>query len=489
MDVLWGLLCSALLLGSALPLLRLCKMIAAKKRRPPLPPGPPGLPVVGNLFAIPKTTPWVGYRDMCNKYGNLVCFRALGQAMIVIGDARTAVDLLEKRSVNYADRPELKMVELTGWDWSFVFAGYGQFWRARRRALWQHVRPNAIRRYRERQREGVRRLLCGLLASPEKLQEHLRYSLMVIVLGAIYGMDVAENDPHIATFEKGLEMVKFLTSNSSWIKYVPFIGRVPIWLPGTGVLRRLADIRKAALSIRNMPWDYAKDSLRTGNGQDCIAHRMLERLSRSDDEVTTAQEELAKDAVGAAYAAAIDSQYATLQRFFVAMSLYPDVQKRAQAELDRVVGRNRMPEAEDRDRLPYVNAVVKETLRWHTAVPLGVARCASVDDEYNGYRIPKGATVIVNTWAIMHDEKVYPDPERFTPERYLKEGSLDPEVMDPASVVFGMGRRICPGRYFADATMFVLIASVLHLIGISPGLDDRGRPVVSPPRPTTGDIS
>ncbi len=172
------------------------------------------------------------------------------------------------------------------------------------------------------------------------------------------------------------------------------------------------------------------------------------------------------------------------------MSLHPDVQKSAQAELDLVVGRNCMPEAEDRERLPYVNAVVKETLRWHTAV-------RSIANETTSDSVSR---------AIMHNEKVYPDPERFSPERYLKDESLDPEVMDPASVVFGMGRRsvgiflyairrahtprrICPGRYFADATMVVLIASVLHSFGISPGLDDRGRPVLSPPRPTTGDIS
>ncbi len=91
-------------------------------------------------------------------------------------------------------------------------------------------------------------------------------------------------------------------------------------------------------------------------------------------------------------------QFATLQRFFVAMSLYPDVQMRAQAELIRVVGHDRMPEEEDRDRLPYVNALIKETLRWYPALPMGVARRALADDEYNGYRIPKGATVMVNAW-------------------------------------------------------------------------------------------
>ncbi|KAI0699915.1 cytochrome P450 [Cerioporus squamosus] len=492
MEMLWSQLVpvsSSLVLSSAI-LLVLClsRIILVNKRRLPLPPGPPALPVVGNLFNIPRTTPWVGYRDLSKKYGNLLCLRMMGQIVIVVGNAQTAVDLLERRSVNYADRPELKVVQLTGWDWSFVFAGYGPWWRERRRVFWQYFRPDAIYRYRERQQNGVRRLLSGLLASPEKLSEHLRYSLTVIVLGSIYGMEVSEEDPNVAIFEKGLESVEFI-SNSTWLEYLPAIGRVPTWLPGTGVLRRVAEIRDAASSIRNTPWDYSKNAAQTGNREDCIAYRMIERMSHSDDEVTAAQEDVAKDAAGTAYSAAIDTQFAALQRFFVAMSLYPDVQRRAQAELDRVVGRNRTPEADDRDRLPYVDALVKETLRWYPAVPLGVARRAMEDDEYDGYRIPKGAIVMVNLWAIMHNDKVYPDPDRFSPERFLKDGVLDPEVMDPASVVFGMGRRICPGRYFADSTMFALIASVLHAFEISPELDEHGQPVRTQPRPATGIIS
>ncbi|RPD77557.1 cytochrome P450 [Lentinus tigrinus ALCF2SS1-7] len=421
--------------------------------------------------------------------GDLVCLQALGQTVIVVGGAQAAMDLLEKRSVNYADRPVLKLVHATGWGWSFVFAQYGQWWRDRRRVFWQHFRPDAIQKYREHQQDGVRRFLSGLTRSPDKLSEHLRYALTAIVLGSIYGMDVTEDDPNIAIFEKGLESVEFLIANSTWLEYFPALQRLPTWLPGTAVLRRIAEIREAASSIRNTPWNYCKDALQTGNGRDCIAYSMMERISHTEDEVTAAQEDVAKDAAGVAYSAAIDTQYASLQRFFVAMSLYPDVQKLAQAELDGVVGRSRMPEPEDRDRLPYVDALVKETLRWYPAVPMGVARRAMESDEYGGYLIPGGATVMVNAWAIMHDEKMYPEPERFSPERHLKVGEGDPEVLDPTSVVFGMGRRICPGRYFADTTMFLLIASVLHLFDISPRLDDHGRPILTEARPVTGVIS
>ena len=91
-------------------------------------------------------------------------------------------------------------------------------------------------------------------------------------------------------------------------------------------------------------------------------------------------------------------QFAALQRFFVAMSLYPDVQKKAQAELDAVVGPHRLPEFGDRESLPYICALVKELLRWHVVTPICVPHRVVADDEYNGYHIPAHSTIIGNTW-------------------------------------------------------------------------------------------
>lgn len=83
---------------------------------------------------------------------------------------------------------------------------------------------------------------------------------------------------------------------------------------------------------------------------------------------------------------------------FLAMVMYPDAQKKAQQELDAVIGPDRLPEFSDRDSLPYLNAVVKEIIRWHTVVPLGVSHCVTEEDEYKGYRIPAGTILVPNAW-------------------------------------------------------------------------------------------
>ena len=152
---------------------------------------------------------------------------------------------------------------------------------------------------------------------------------------------------------------------------------------------------------------------------------------------------------------------AEMGAFFLAMALYPEVQKKAQAELDEVVGTGRLPEFSDRPSLPYVNAVVKEVLRWHPAGPINVPHRVVADDEYNGYLIPGGALVFVNIWcvhgfaqnrvytdcltpfrrSILRDPEVYTQPDDFVHRFLDSDGNLDVRGRDPADVVFGFGRR------------------------------------------------
>ena len=133
--------------------------------------------------------------------------------------------------------------------------------------------------------------------------------------------------------------------------------------------------------------------------------------------------------------------------------------KKAQKQLDDVLGGERLPDHSDVDQLPYITAILKETLRWAPPNPIGSAHRLMEDDIYKGMFIPAGTTVMENIWSvhssnrgrtspdaqgrgICYDKNVYPDPETFRPERFLtKDGKLDPSVKDPEARIFGSGRR------------------------------------------------
>jgi len=130
-----------------------------------------------------------------------------------------------------------------------------------------------------------------------------------------------------------------------------------------------------------------------------------------------------------------------LQTFLLAMVRNPKVFKKAQDELDRVVGKDRLPDFSDKDNLPYINAIIKEVLRWAPPLPISLPKRVTQDDVYRGYLIPAGATVVENVWAICRDPSVYPNPDTFNPDRFLKDGKIDPSVFNPEDRIFGAGRR------------------------------------------------
>lgn len=147
------------------------------------------------------------------------------------------------------------------------------------------------------------------------------------------------------------------------------------------------------------------------------------------------------------------------------MAMHPEIQRKAQKQLDDVIGDGRLPLFSDRPKLPYIDAVLRESLRWQQVLPLGVAHRLTEDDEYRGYFIPKGTLVTANQWydpfspgpvrifecfaelliasrAILHDPDVYPEPHTYMPDRFItKAGKLDPSVLDPRKAAFGFGRR------------------------------------------------
>jgi len=213
----------------------------------------------------------------------------------------------------------------------------------------------------------------------------------------------------------------------------------------------------------------------------------LEELSElSEDGV---DEEAIRAVGGTVFLAGAETTSAAIRSFFLAATLHPEAVLLAQQELDEVLCGERLPDLSDEPRLPYTAAFVKEVLRWGPPAPLGVPHRLMEDDVYRGLFIPAGTMVMDNQWATFRNESVYPNAYAFNPSRFLKDGQIDPNVLDPEQLLFGRGRRICPGRHFALRTIFLTVARTLAIFDISKCLDEDGNPIVPEGKYTKGLIS
>ena len=201
-------------------------------------------------------------------------------------------------------------------------------------------------------------------------------------------------------------------------------------------------------------------------------------FSKEMQQMLTAQaiemppEELALN-IGIMADAALDASTETMMWFVMACITSQEPAgwvAKAQALLDSAVRRERLPSFEDRPKLPYIDAIIEELLRWRPAGAAGVPYFSKVESVYNGCRIPANSVVIPNHWAMTRDQDVYgPDVESFRPERFLGNEKLP-------TVGFGFGRRICPGRHIARNSLWISISRLLWAFDIKPGPSEEGGP-------------
>ncbi|KAF7977803.1 hypothetical protein HWV62_2717 [Athelia sp. TMB] len=444
----------------------------AKVRRSRLPPGPPGWPLIGNVFDVPKNGPeWIEYQKMGKKLNSdIVYLRTLGQATVVLNSLEAITDLFEKQSSIYSSR-YVMVRELMGRDGAFSLMPYGGFWRAHRRLWHSMFSADGTGWHHAHQIRGVNDLLNRFLESPNQWQEHLRYQAGSTILDVAYGIrTLPEDDPYIQTAEEAVAAIadaaipgRYMVDNLPWLRYVP------AWVPGASFQTIAQKANKVIQASFTVPFEELKIAVANGTAKPSFATSCLEQVDLAGD--VAYQEKIIQNTSG--------TMFAALSTFMLAMIMYPKVQAKAQQELDRVLGPGHLPSFGDEDSLPYLAAIIKECLRWEVVLPVSIPRQAMVDDVYKGYHIPAGTILIPNTWAVLNDEKVYPDPSKFDPERFLTpDGKVNHSVPD-SEAAFGYGRRICPGRHMARGTVWLTAGSILASFNVEKAVDAQGN-VIEP---------
>ncbi|TFY62291.1 hypothetical protein EVJ58_g3958 [Rhodofomes roseus] len=444
-----------------------------------LPPGPRRLPIIGNALQIPSKSSWVTFAKWGEIYGGIVYLSVPGETMILLNSPEIVNELLEKRSAIYSDRPvQITTSELMGFGPFLPVCGYGSYHREGRRIMANGLSSRKAAEIRHLQQQKMNRFLGKLLHTPEDLWSHIRWFIASISFGVSHGYSVESlDDPLVRLAERAnSEYCMAAEPGAFLVNIIPALRYVPEWFPGAGWKQKMKAWRQTTESLRDEPFEYVKEQLAKGVAKPSITASLIEENPNRTEE----EDRLFRYMSSSIYSAGADTTVSAVEAFFLAMVLYPEVQRKVHNELDTILGPGHLADWEDLERLTYVQAVILEIYRWNPVAPIGLPHRVIQDDVYEGYHIPAGATILVNNWGILHNPALYPDPFEFKPERYLqsKDTGLNP---DPRQFAFGYGRRVCPGRGLAEDSIFIAVASVLALFEISKALNADGTPIEPDP--------
>ncbi|KAJ3552024.1 hypothetical protein NM688_g4378 [Phlebia brevispora] len=447
--------------------LRLLRKSAASKLNNHLPPGPIGLPVVG-CFPFLTKYPELTLDRWAKKFGPLYSMRLGDQLFVVVSDPHMVKDLVVTNGAVFSSRKEMYMKSQI----IFVRRGitatpYDETWRKHRRLAAGFLTTKAVESYvpgLEREVvEMVKQLyICGGAGTlPINPQPHAGRTSLNNILTIAFGTRTDSIDhPLVAHWLKhSREFMNCTGPVSNLVDFVPFLRN----FPGLTMINRGRRLHRGLVETCGGLINDIDRRMKAGEDvPDCMAKYLL----------SVKEEEQLDDLdiifiCCAFMIGGVETTAAIKQWFAAHIPAFPEIQARAHEELDRVVGRERLPTPDDEKGLPYIRAIVKEIEHVHNPFWLGTPHLSTEDFTYRGMFIPKNTVVILNTWTMHMDPNRYPEPEKFNPDRYLDDHLSNAESANLANAMerdhwmFGAGRRICPGIPLAEQEIFLAVSHLL----------------------------
>ncbi|KAG7054384.1 cytochrome P450 [Colletotrichum scovillei] len=382
-----------------------------------LPPQVPGIPVFGNTFQIPalQQGPWA--KKLAEKYGEMFTCKFGGSTWVFLNSSRVVNDLLERRAAIYSSRPPFPMTQgIMSGDSRIVLMPYNERWRMLRKIMHQILSSRQQDIFKPFQDLESKNLCWDYLQTPSRWwSANARYANSVI-MSVVFGRRSTLDDPDVVELFETLEL--FLENQQPGVNIVdafPVLEKIPRvlqwWRPrGERVFHKTAKVYKREIA-------KMEEQMANGTQRECFGTDFL-----NTEEVKTMTEVQKLFVFGTLMEAGSDTSRVTLGQIIAGAATYPDWVIRARAQLDEVCGSNaeRLPVWEDRERLNYISAVVKEGFRWRPNIAeIGAPTMLIKDDKYEDYHFPAGTIFTWNAWAIALSPEEYDRPEEFWPERFL----------------------------------------------------------------------
>ncbi|KAJ4965656.1 hypothetical protein NE237_017505 [Protea cynaroides] len=470
-----------LLLLFVLPLLFLLGVLVRVRRKLPYPPGPKGLPIVGNMNMMDQLS-HRGLAKLAKVYGGLLHLRLGFLHMVVVSTPEMARQVLQVQDNIFSNRPANIAIRYLTYDRAdMAFAHYGPFWRQMRKIcvmrLFSRKRAESWASVRD-EVDSMIRTVASKAGQPVNIGKLVFSLTMNITYRAAFGSDILEGQEKFVSI---LQEFSKLFGAFNWADFIPWLG----FVDPQGLHQRLVKARNSLDIFIDKIIDEHLTKKATNSNLDLDTDMVDDLLAFYSDEAKKcgvsddlqASITFTRDNIKAiimdvmfggteTVASAIEWSLAELMKS-------PEELKKVKQELTDVVGLEKRLEETDFEKLTYFRCALKETLRLHPPIPLLLHETAE-DAEVGGFAVPKGSRVVINAWAIGRDSNSWDDPDTFKPSRFLMNGAPDFKGSNFEFVPFGSGRRSCPGMQLGLYALELAVGHLLHCFDW--GLPDGMKP-------------
>lgn len=436
-----------------------------KSKAQNLPPGPPGLPFFGNLLSLdPELHTY--FADLAQTHGPIFKLWLGSKLGIVLTSPSTAREVLKDHDTVFANRdvPAAGRAATYGGT-DIVWSPYGPEWRMLRKVCVLKMLSNTtLDSVYELRRGEVRKTIVSIhdrVGSTVNIGEEVFLTVLNVITNMMWGAAV-EGEERVslgAEFRETVAGIVHLLGKPNLSDFFPGLARFDL----QGVVKEMdVLVPRFDRVFEKMIGERKKKEVEGKENESKDFLQFLLNLKDEGDSKTPFTSTHVKALLMDMVVGGSDTSSNTIEFALAEMLNNPEVLRKVQEELEDVVGKDNLVEESHIHKLPYLHAVMKETLRLHPALPLLVPHCPSETTNVGGYTIPKGSRVFVNVWAIHRDPSIWEKPLQFDPTRFL-DGKWDYSGNDFNYFPFGSGRRICAGIAMAERTVLYFIATLVHL--------------------------